>query len=350
MPYKRKGKWLAQVRINDQTKRKTFSTRKEAQEWEVDLKRQSQKSTRQVTHFVCLLEWATSYLEFAQAKFISQTWDEKRSMFKKFFKVVAPDRPVDHLALGDVLSFLQQQAVTRSGYSANKDRKNLVAAWNWGIKYLGLPSPNPCLVDRFPEERQKRCVPPESDFWKVYDVAESNQDRTMLLSYLHLAARRTEIFNLRWEDIDFGESRIRLFTRKRESGSLEYDWLPLTEDLHLALLNHRQASESEWVFPSPKSGLPYYQRNRWMHRLCELAKVKRFGLHGIRHLTASILAKADVSMIDIQSILRHKNLSTTERYIRRLASLRPALRVLSRTKSHQLEPPAQVKKVGNQSK
>jgi hypothetical protein len=33
-------------------------------------------------------------------------------------------------------------------------------------------------------------------------------------------------------------------------------------------------------------------------------------------------------MVDIQAILRHRKLATTERYIHRLTSLRPALRVL----------------------
>jgi hypothetical protein len=43
-------------------------------------------------------------------------------------------------------------------------------------------------------------------------------------------------------------------------------------------------------------------------------------------------------MILIREILRHKNLATTERYIRRLEDLRPALRVLSRQKSRPIEP------------
>ena len=34
-------------------------------------------------------------------------------------------------------------------------------------QYLGLPMPNPCLVDRFPEERHPRYIPSEEDFWKV---------------------------------------------------------------------------------------------------------------------------------------------------------------------------------------
>lgn len=62
-----------------------------------------------------------------------------------------------------------------------------------------------------------------------------------------------------------------------------------------------------------------------------------FGCHAIRHLTASILAQADVPMVVIQGILRHKKLSTTERYVRRMETVRPYLEVLSggrkRTKS-----------------
>jgi len=116
---------------------------------------------------------------------------------------------------------------------------------------------------------------------------------------------------------------------------LEFDWLPLTDDLYNALLDHKQKSVNEWVFPDPKTKLPYYQSNRWMPDLCDKANVKAFGLHAIRHLTASILARENVALLDIRAILRHRNLSTTERYIRRLSSLRPALKVLPKLKSHQ---------------
>ncbi|MBT8330473.1 MAG: hypothetical protein KJN87_12265, partial [Desulfofustis sp.] len=47
-----------------------------------------------------------------------------------------------------------------------------------------------------------------------------------------------------------------------------------------------------------------------------------------------ILASEGIPMIDIQTILRHKNLSTTERYIRRIESVRPVLKVLPQLKNH----------------
>jgi hypothetical protein len=49
------------------------------------------------------------------------------------------------------MNYLRTQATKRSGYAANK---NLLVAWNWGIKDLDLLSPNPCSTERFPEDRK----------------------------------------------------------------------------------------------------------------------------------------------------------------------------------------------------
>lgn len=335
MPYKRGLKWMGQKRIKGKLKRKTFPTKKEAIAWEMEQGAEQINPARTLqTVTVCLIEWAEKYLDFAKVKFSAKTYQEKQSVFRFFFKSVDPFKPVSELTSGDVLLYLQGQAEQRSGYAANKERKNLVAAWNWGIKYMGLPALNPCLVDRFPEQRQTRYVPPERDFWKAYDAADTDQDRSMLLAYLHLAARRSELFGMRWEDVDFSQSRVRLYTRKRKDGSLEFDWLPMTDELSQTLLAHRQEITGRWVFPDPATGFPYLCRRHWMKRLCDKAEVKPFGIHAIRHLTASILAKANVPMVDIQAILRHKHLATTERYIKRLSDLKPALSVLPGKKAH----------------
>ena len=278
-------------------------------------------------------------LDFSRSKFSAQTYLEKRTVFKKFFEHFKKDSAASQLRPLAVLSFLQHQKDKRSGYAANKTRKNLVAAWNWGIKYLEFHKDNPCLVDRFPEQRQIRYVPPESDFWKVCEAAWTAEDKLMLLSYMHLAARKSELFRLKWEDIDFAESKVRLFTRKTKDGSWEGAWLPLTDDLHSGLMQLKRNRLSDiLVFPDPETRQAYSKRLHWMNNLCKRAGVKHFGLHAIRHLTASILAQGGIPMIDIQTILRHKNLSTTERYIRRVESIRPALRVLPKLKTTQQPP------------
>ena len=139
MPYKRKEKsrkpWLAQVKINNRYVRKSFATKREAVEWEVEQK----NSIISLTPTTSLGEWAIRYLDFAKAKFVGKTYQEKKAAFKFFFCGVDKELSVENLTAGIVLRHLQQQNSVRSGYAANKDRKNLVAAWNWGIKYLGLP-------------------------------------------------------------------------------------------------------------------------------------------------------------------------------------------------------------------
>lgn len=303
------------------------------------------------TDTVCLADWAQKYLDFAEVKFSPKTYEEKRSMFKRFFQEVDPTLSVTDLNKSKVLAYVEKQKKERSGNAANKDRKNLVAAWNWGIVYHdpALPLPNPCLVERMPEVRFPRYVPPEKDFWQVYGIAQG-QNRVMLLTFLHLAARRGEVFRIAVPDLDFDNDRVRLWTRKRKDGNFEFDWLPMTKELKDALLwwlGNRPIKDSPSVFlcldetPFCREdyGKPFRFRLQFMRRLCDKAGVKRFGFHAIRHLSASILHKLGYDVATIQPILRHKSPRTTELYLKNLGSekVRQALEELSRRKSNGLE-------------
>lgn len=266
-----------------------------------------------------LHQWAVAYLDHSKQRHVDKTYAEKRLAFSLFFSSFDPYIYPEQLHKGEVLKHFEKQASSRSGYAANKDRKNLLAAWNWASQYLPeWPSSNPFQVHRMPEQRSPRYVPPEKDFWAVYQVAESEQDRLMLLCYLHLAARRKEIFQLRVEDVDLEHKRVRLHTRKTRDSSLRYDWLPMTNDLYKGFSKHLSAVTGFWCFPDPQSGLPYRARQKWLPRLCNLADVRSFGLHAIRHLSASILVANKVALTDVQSVLRHGNLTTTQRYVHRL--------------------------------
>lgn len=325
-------RWMARVQKEGAIRQKICLTRAEALRWETEQRDADWSKTD--TEF-SLGEWAQRYLDHS-GKFSKKAYGEKVKAFREFFAakdrkgkcILDPRADVRTLTPGKVLDVLQIQFKTRSGYAANKDRKNFVAAWNWGIKYMGLPSPNPCLVERFPEERHPRYVPPEEDFWKIFDLA-TGQDRVMLLTFLHLGARRGEIFRLTWADVDFGQGRVQLATRKRRDGTLEFDWLPMTSELKTELLwwwenrtfkheAHLFLCEDKTAFTREYLGKPFLYRQHFILKLCERAGVKPFGFHAIRHLTASILFRLGKPVGVIQSILRHKSASTTERYLRSL--------------------------------
>lgn len=216
-------------------------------------------------------------------------------------------------------------------YAANKDRKNLLAAWNYAEEYIkGFPQTkkSPFKVRKMPEIRDPRYVPPLDDFWAVFNLA-GEQDKVMLLTFLYTAARRGEVFKLTWNDIDFESKTIRLGTKKRENGSMEYDTLPMVDDLAEALKGRFKKSQSFTVFPT-EQGKEYILRDKFMPKLCKLAGVQHFGYHGIRHLTATVLYHKGCDLSTIQAILRHKSPFTTTRYLKSLGleNVRDSLEIL----------------------
>jgi integrase len=58
----------------------------------------------------------------------------------------------------------------------------------------------------------------------------------MLLTMLHTAGRRMEIFRITLEDLNFSTNMIRLWTRKRKGGNLETNWISMISILRKGLL------------------------------------------------------------------------------------------------------------------
>ncbi|MEL7640001.1 MAG: site-specific integrase [Solidesulfovibrio sp.] len=336
---KRRGemRWRAQVKVDRAVVASKWfgpgpkggTEYRKAITWEEETKARL-ATTPTVTESLTLLDLANHYLDFAQERHTAKTYKEKAKAFKELLKTLPPETALEAISVPAALRHLRSQAKKRSGNAANKDRKNLATAWNWGRKYLaGFPGGNPFLqVDKYPETRHPRYVPPVADFDKVMAQVKG-QDYVMLTAFLHLAARKSEIFRMTWDDVDFPGSRIRLWTRKRRGGNLEADWVPMTGDLKAALLQWWEArpiKDTPYVFVCLDAtpfcegyyGKPFDKRNQFMRRMCDRAGVPRFGFHAIRHLTATILFHAGQSVSVIQRILRHKHPSTTERYLRDL--------------------------------
>lgn len=326
-------RWRGVVKIDNRVAAtKLFGTgpksKREAAQWELDTRKEILKQ-QTLMGLPSLLEWANKYLSYSEQKHSPKTFKEKVSAFK-FFLGHAGQITLDDITPGLAMEYLQSQSKKRSGYAANKEKKNLAAAWAWGTKYIsGFPQePNPFLmVDRFKEERCPRYVPSESDFWRVVDTS-TGQDKTMLLALFYLGARKGEIFRLTWDDIDFVNNRIRLGTRKTQDGSMRYDWLPLAHDLKTSLLDWKikRPYKTKWVFtvldnsPSPNHnpGEPFKARVHFMGTICRKAGVKPFGYHAIRHLHASILFNEGSELSTVQKQLRHTSPTTTVRYLRTL--------------------------------
>lgn len=339
-------RWRASVMVRGVQRRKWFpddsrESKRQAIAWELEEKRRlTQQLTQQQsqTPSSCSIhKWATGYLEDVRVRYSRSTLVEKVGAFRLLMRFLQ-QRGLDPIT-SDVRTLtrelaathLQHQMTNRSGYAANKDRKNLASGWSWGARFRDtFPQDvsNPfTAVPKFREERNPRYVPSVEDFWKVVDVAQG-QDKAMLLSFLYLGARRKELFGLKWEDVDFAQERVRLWTNKREGGR-EFDWLPMATQLKQGLTTWRTETPypnaahvfvATWESSSPthRAGEPFLYRQHLMSRLCRRARVPTFTFHAIRHLTAVQLRREGARLGVIQLVLRHRNARTTEIYLRSL--------------------------------
>ncbi len=351
-----KKRWKAVVYVDHTRKERLFpdstkQSKSDAIKWEEETRKAliRQKTAMESLH-VSVVDWANQYLDFVQTRFVKKTFVEKKSALGKLatHPLIHPETSCNEITIKIAEEILRDKLST-SGSSANKLRKHLSAAWAWGMKYIDdFPQANPfARIQKFPEIQQPRYVPPEEDFWKLMeyisglDGISAKQDRVILLTYLHCAGRRGEIWRLKFSDLDFRNNRIRLWTRKRKHGNFESDWLPMTSDLSGALKDWAEerlkmaTEDKEHVFISLENtpfceeyyGKPFNERRHFMKRSCIRAGVTPFGFHAIRHLTASILYRSGQRMGTIQAILRHENKNTTERYVRSLGidEVRPDL-------------------------
>ncbi|KAF5036480.1 Phage integrase family protein [anaerobic digester metagenome] len=311
--------WYGKITDSGKTYTKKCASKKAAIEWE-QLTRQELEA-RTHTGTVSLIALFNAYLDNVHARFSLSSYRDKARVFKLAVSRFGADTDVRKIGYRDIEDWTNTIKRKVSGITANRFKVHLVAAWNWGIKAMGLPEPCPWRVQKYKEESGEKYVPSEADFWACYQVAEPSE-KVMLLAFLHLAARKSEVFHLRWSDVDWERDRVRIWTRKRDGGR-EYDLLPLSSELRQGLSEQRfRTGTSEWVFLNPDTRLPYSWHGKFLGRLCREAKVREFGYHSLRHLAACLLDESGEPLAYIQAMLRHKNAVTTSRYLHSLRGIR----------------------------
>lgn len=137
---------------------------------------------------------------------------------------------------------------------------------------------------------------------------------------LSTGARKNEILNLKWDDIDFGRGQIVL----HETKNGERRVIPLQGHAMSLMYAHSKVRilGCPYVFPSDivkrnKEGKPIYMpmdtRRAWEYAI-RRAGIENFRFHDLRHSAASYLAMNGASLVEIAEVLGHKTLSMVKRY------------------------------------
>jgi integrase len=122
-------------------------------------------------------------------------------------------------------------------------------------------------------------------------------------------ARLGEIESLRWQDVDFEHSLIRLPDSK--TGAKSFPLAPAALQL---LSNLNEVREYKWVFPGARGDGHFVGTGKFWRLVRERTELDGVRLHDLRHTFASFGASAGYGLPVIGAILGHTQASTTQRY------------------------------------
>jgi len=234
------------------------------------------------------------------------------------------ERMIKHVAAGKTARTLnagsRKQSIFRGGSgAAAKVARDLSAVFTFAIREE-LLSVNPCLAARKPKDGKR------DRYLKMYEVVRlgdalkavekdgANKMATNIIRLLLLTGcRRDEIAGLKWSEVDFENSCLRLEDTKTGKSIR-----PMGAPALTLLSQQSRILETEYVFPSiggANAGKTFYQgTKRIWKRVRKLANLEDVVIHTLRHTVGSAAVSAGESLAITGALLGHVNSRSTDIY------------------------------------
>jgi integrase len=217
----------------------------------------------------------------------------------------------DELANGDTY-----RGTKRSPSTVNRYLAALSHAFTIAVKEWGWIESNPLSkIRKLKEPRGRVRFLSEEERKALLEACKQSKSPYLYLVVVLLlstGARRSEIINLRWSDVDLSRRIILL----EETKNGERRVLPLGQHVYDLLYEYAKEKHTpqDLLFPDSRDkNKPVEVRAAWDKAVLE-AKLADFRLHDLRHSAASYLAMNGASLTEIAEILGHKTLQMVKRY------------------------------------
>ena len=177
-----------------------------------------------------------------------------------------------------------------------------------------VPSKDTLGLSLLPVQNQREVFLTKDELSDLLQACEesSNRDLADIVRVLVLTgARKRELLDAKWAHLNFERQAL---------------WLPETKNgkprnlslgqSALAVFHKRKAEieKSPYIFANPKTKKPYAS----IHYAWDVARLKAgfpdLRIHDLRHSFASALVNQGVSLYEVQFLLGHKSIKSTQRY------------------------------------
>jgi integrase len=264
--------------------------------------------------------------EFFQDKYLpyvrsyKRSWTTDESMLRNHIYSLMGEKRMSLVRPPDVALFVEK--LREQGYAPGTCNRALVLlrygfalAVRWQVK--GVES-NPVkdvknLVDDNKIERYLTQAQMQTLMQEV-SRSESQMLEHIVLFLIYTGARKREVLDAKWQDIDWALKSWRI--PKTKSGKIRH--IPLSTGAMQLLEKLRRSvvtpDSLSYIFASPKTGKAYVSFYYSWDAARKRAGLPDLRVHDLRHSFASFLVNAGRSLYEVQELLGHADIRTTSRY------------------------------------
>lgn len=198
-------------------------------------------------------------------------------------------------------------------YQANRCLERLRAMYNKAI-YWGWEGQNPTNgIKKYTMVKRDRYLLPHERkaFFESLNQEENFVAKTYFYMALFTGARKTNVLEMRWKDIDFDNAIWRI----PETKNGDPQNIPL---INYAIQILKQIPKtSEWVFPNEKSKSGHFEdpKRAW-NRILRRAGIEDLRIHDIRRTMGAWLVNSGATSDVAGKVLGHKSQEATKIYAR----------------------------------
>lgn len=259
--------------------------------------------------------------EFIEQSFLpyiktyKRSWKTDQSLLKNHIAPNFGRLYMDQLCKQQIVDFITKHLQTHKPGSVNRVIILLRYIYNCAIRWeIPRVTKNPTRdIPLLEENNNRERFLTREETARLLGAIQKSPNRMLkyIIPMLILTgARKNEVIHARWDDFNLEQKIWRIPMSK--SGKPRY--VPVSEGVEKLLATVPRFPSCDLVFPNPNTLKPYVSfYYAWNTARCSagLAEVR---VHDLRHSFASFLVNAGRSLYEVQKILGHTQIKTTQRY------------------------------------
>jgi integrase len=163
-------------------------------------------------------------------------------------------------------------------------------------------------VKLMPEDNRRLRFLSKEEIQRLIEACSSHL-QPIVITALNTGMRKSEILNLKWDQIDFRHGFI--FLEVTKNG--ERREIPMNQMLQETLKKIQRRLDKPYVF-TDEGGKPFKDVKRSFTAALRKVGIRDFRFHDLRHTFASHLVMSGIDLTTVKELLGHKTLAMTLRY------------------------------------